>query len=254
MTIKEIKKVKYGYKVSFDDITTTIEDDVVLKYMLSKGKDVTTAIWAKILKENDVAVIKRKGLVYLKNMHSVSDFKAYIRGLGADEKTVESLTDLFKKNRYLDDEYYAKTIVSSYRQRYGKAKIKAVLAKKGVHKDIIDKLDIQDDKSRLEEKIDKAILLSRKPNYNQMKNALLRQFTSKGYDLETVNQILESRLKNMKFDSTASIRKDAIRLLKKYELLEPQARQFKIKQLLYQKGYSQYDIEETLMEMGENDV
>lgn len=254
MTIKNIKKVRYGYKVTFESLAVTLEDDVVLKYMLSKGKDITDAQWTKILKENDIAVIKRKGLVYLKNMHSVADFKTYLRGLGADEKTVESTTALFKKNRYLDDDYYAKTIVSSYKQRYGKAKIKAMLVKKGIHKDIIEKLDIQDDSMRLDAKIDKAILLSRKPNYTQMKNTILRQFVSKGYDLDEVSKLLDSKMKNMKFDATASIRKELVRLQKKYETLEPQARHFKIKQLLFQKGYSQYDIEETLIEMGQNDV
>ncbi|PKK86685.1 MAG: hypothetical protein CVV63_04200, partial [Tenericutes bacterium HGW-Tenericutes-8] len=237
MIILNLKKIRFGYLVTTNIESYPIEEDVIVMFMLHKGKELTPKQLKDILKENEKAVYTRKGLLYLKNMHSTHEFKVYLRGLGADDPTVEAITNDFKKRHYLDDQYYAKIMVDRYKLKYGKSKIKQLLSSKGIHKDIIDTLKIETDEDNLSLKLDKAISLNKKPNYHQAKNSLLRQFVSKGYDLQIVSRLLDDKLKHVLFDDSRSLQKDILKLFKKYDNLEVNQRLQKIKQALYQKGY-----------------
>ena len=254
MIITNFKKVRYGYQVTIGDETHLLEEDTIVKCMLSKGKEVTTKELKDILKENEKAFYIRKGLLYLKNIHSTHELKVYLRSLGANEANVDTITNEFKKHHYLDDAYYAKIMVDRYKQKYGKSKIEHLLVSKGIHKDIIDTLKIDLDTASLKDKIQKAVSLSKKPNYYQAKNALLRQFVSKGFDPDVVSKLIDEQLKSHAFNPSSTLKKEMTKLLKKYESFEDYQKIQKVKQALYQKGYSHQAIIDTLTEMGNNDV
>jgi regulatory protein len=254
MIITNLKKVRYGYQVTIGDQTHLLEEDTIVKCMLSKGKEVTTKQLNDILKENQKAFYTRKGLLYLKNAHSIHEFKVYLRNLGADDTNVDTITNEFKKRHYLDDTYYAKIMVDRNKQKYGKSKIEHLLISKGIHKDIIETLKMDLDIESLKDKIQKAVSLNKKPNYYQAKNTLLRQFVSKGYELDVVSKLLDEQLKSHTFNPSSTLKKEITKLLKKYAALDDYNQIQKIKQALYQKGYSHQAIIDTLTEMGNNDV
>ena len=70
-TIIEIKKLKSGYKVSFDDDTFYhIEVDIYFKYHLKAGLSMACDTYKKMVDENHVLFYTRLGILRLKRMQT----------------------------------------------------------------------------------------------------------------------------------------------------------------------------------------
>lgn len=253
MKVDQVKRIRYGYEITLGDHKYKLEDETLLEFHINKGKEINDKDLSKILEFNDKAIIKRKALLYLKRPKSVKTFKTYLEGLMADEALIHELISSFTKMKYLDDREYAKMIIHTYQNRYGYSRIKDILRQKGIPLAIIESLPKTSDAS-LEEKIKKAVLLSKKPNYSKAKETLTRQFLTKGYTYEEINPLIDKYLKTKTFIQENHIKKAFLKLYKKYEDEPLKVQKDKIKQALYRQGFDIEQIDQYFIEMGNMDV
>lgn len=251
--ITNIKKARLGYLVTIDDHVYKLEEDILVSYRLSKGLELSKKQLDEILQSNELALIKRKALTYLKVARSTKAFKTYLRSINANEQYIETLTKSFKERGYLDDQLYAKMMIEQYMDSKGNLWIKAKLIEKGIHKDIIEKLLPKTNQNTLTRMVQKAIESNKKPNYIQAKIQITRQLISKGFVLSDFESILDRGLKQKSF-STDSLKNDYLKLQKKYDKMPFNEQAYKIKRALFQKGYKIEEIDKILEEMGKSNV
>ncbi len=244
MIITDIKKTKYGYNIFFDKEKINIEEMVFFKHRLKRGYELSNAFLETLLKENEIEFIKRKSLVYLGGKRSVLEFKTYLRKLNAAESLIENLTSIYKQRGYLNDLDYAKSAVLRLEIRYGKNRIRQELVKKGIHKEIIDEVLNAHTLTNTEAIVKKVCEATKAVNYIKAKEKALRSLISKGFNYEEVEPFIKRYLKKENFNETKSAKLQYEKLKTKYQhQFEGAMLKNKIRQGLYQRGYSKETID-----------
>ncbi len=127
-----------------------------------------------------------------------------------------------------------------------------MLKTKGLHPDTIEKVLPKNDEV-LKKLIIKSCRSIQKSTYIQAKNAIMRQFLSKGFDYETISTLVETYLDPKKFNEDDNLVKEYKKLRNKYDrTYQGYKLKQKIIQALRQKGFNGQKIEQICQEM-END-
>lgn len=247
MEIKEIKKTKYGYNVYILEEKFNLEMIIFSKYKIRKGQTIKNDLWEQILEENSVEFIKRKAITYLNRSRSTKEFFTYLYKLGANKDLVKSLIYEYTEKGYLDDFSYASAIVEKESIRYGNRKIRQILISKGIKIDIIDSLLTEEEKENLKPQIKKTCRNIKADNYQAAKEKILRSYLNKGYKKKDIEEFIDLYLEKDKFNEEETIKRHYLALLKKYEnKYSKEELNLKIKQSLYNKGFSLKTIDKTL--------
>ena len=78
-TITDIKKLKSGYKVTFDnEYISTIEIDIYIKYRLKSGLSLEKDTYYQMLAENDKIHFTKLGIIKLKRMQTKKELTDYL--------------------------------------------------------------------------------------------------------------------------------------------------------------------------------
>jgi regulatory protein len=252
MKVEKLERIRYGYKVTIDGQIATLEEETIVVFRLKKDAEIDGKTWQNILNADKIHVQKRKAIVQLKKPQSIHEFKSYLRGLGVDDKNIESWTNTYKKLGYLDDFEYGKLLVEGYQSKYGAKKIEALLKNKGLHPDIIVRLLPKND-DVLKKLVQKSCKSVQKSTYIQAKNAIIRQWVAKGFDYETIQTYVDAYLDPKRFNEDVNIIKEYKKIRSKYErTYQGYKLKQKIIQALRQKGFTGQKIEQICQEM-END-
>jgi SOS response regulatory protein OraA/RecX len=252
MKVEKLERIRYGYKVTIDGVTTPLEEETIVVFRLRKDTEIDDATWKKIIAADGIHVQKRKAIVQLKKPQSVSEFKSYLRSIGTAEKHIEEWTNTYKKLGYLDDLEYGKLLVEGYQSKYGAKKMDNLLRNKGIHPDIIEKI-LPNNDDVLKKGIQKSCKSIQKSTYIQAKNAIIRQWLGKGFDYETIVKLVDQYLEPKRFNEDEQIVKEFKKLRTKYErTYQGYKLKQKIIQALRQKGFNGQKIEQICLEM-END-
>lgn len=248
MIISDIKKTKHGYHVYIDQEIIHLEMSVFLDHKLKKNQTITLKQFRNIIKDNDVAYVKRKAVIYVARQRSVRDFKVYLRSLNAPKELVEELTTSYKEKGYLNDQTFAQDLVHRYEHKYGKTRLKALLIDKGIHESIIeDTLKNHIDKN-LEFQVKSLCLTVKKENLRKTKETIQRRLVNLGYDIEEITTYIDKYLKD-NFDELSTIKPHYERLNRKFNHYEQPKKTQAIKQALYRRGFSYETINKILEEV-----
>ena len=118
-TITEIKKVGRGdrYHVFLDDdYFGTFEAEILARHSLKTGQGFDDEFFEKLKIENgDYACFNRGLTVLEKSMKTEKMLKDYLREKGYPRECIERATEKIKSYGYINDEVYAETYISSYR-------------------------------------------------------------------------------------------------------------------------------------------
>jgi regulatory protein len=252
MKVEKLERIRYGYKITIDGKIIPLEEETVVVFRLKKDTEIDENTLKKVLDLDRLNIQKRKAIVHLKKPQSVFEFKQYLRGMGVSDKYIEEWTTSYKKLGYLDDLEYGKLLVEGYQSKYGRTKIESLLKTKGLHPDTIEKVLPKNDEV-LKKLIIKSCRSIQKSTYIQAKNAIMRQFLSKGFDYETISTLVETYLDPKKFNEDDNLVKEYKKLRNKYErTYQGYKLKQKIIQALRQKGFNGQKIEQICQEM-END-
>ena len=237
MEILKYKKMANGcYKIDitgYGDIQ--LHEETILKYELLLKKNITSLLIQEIIDFDKTWDVYYAGLKLLKaRFRSTKDLKELLIKKEYPTNLVNDTINKLIKQGYLDDR-----ILTSSR---GPLRIKKELLNKGVSIDIVND-EISAFTSDLQiEKIDKIIRIALKSNRNRggnvLKNKIINDLVSSGYDISLINKVIS----NYEFDNNLEIaKKEYEKLLKKYEKkYSGRELDYKIREKLYQKGLS-YD-------------
>lgn len=247
MVIKNIRKTKYGYNLFIDEEKINIENSVFSKYMFKKNDAITKNQLDNILKENEIAYLKRRALNYLTSRKSTLDFKKYLYRLEAPKTLVDELVKEYTKKGYLNDYLYAEFLILKEEKRYGKNKIKEILINKGINNEIIDELLFDFKDKNLEAQIIHECKYVKADNYYQAQQKIARSFLRKGYNLKDINHYISLYLNKDNFNEDVAIKKQYEIFLKRYsKRYSGYELNIRIKDALYKKGFSLKSINKIL--------
>lgn len=243
MKVNKYERLKNGkYKVYLDnEDTITLYEDVILNNNLILShqiEDLNT-----ILNENYNYEAYDKAIKYISSkMRSKKEIKTYLSKYYEND-IVDSITQKLIKNGLINDSIY---VYAYYKDRMnlsndGPNKIIDYLIKQGIKEDDIKELiDINKEEvyDKLNKLIDKKIKTSKGYSGNILKQRLTMYFINLGYDIDMINEILNSKnLTNIEEGI-----KEYNKLLNKYK---DKYDDYKLESLIRSKLYSKgFDLDE----------
>ena len=247
MKILKYEKKKNGmYQVFFDnDNNIDISEEIILKYNLLLKKEVDNDLIDKMLDENKVYIAYNLAIKYISTkMRSRKEVREYLSKREIDNDSINSVISLLIKEKYLDDDSYAKAYVNDkvLLTNDGPNKIKSKLNELGVNNDSISKalenFDIDTQKDKVSKIIKKMIETNRSKSATFLKSKILNYLINLGYDRTIINSILSTVvIKNDKDIEKKEYEKIYNKLSRKYSGSELE---FKVKQKMYSLGFTNY--------------
>lgn len=243
MKINKFTKLKNGmYKLSLENGNDILaHEDLILKNDLLLTHDISDDDVNNIDKLNNNYNAYDIALKYISNKYrSCYEVYEHLLKKEIDKQVIDDVIEKLKKQKYLDDNVFAKAFVND-RIKFsnnGPYKIKRELEEKKVASTIIDDVLTIFDSSleieKLNKLVPKYVKTVRNKSYTMMKNKVCDYFSNLGYDKNIVIDVL----RDIDYDDSSSREKEYNRLYnklsKKYSGSELE---LKIKQALYKNGY-----------------
>jgi regulatory protein len=252
MKITKVKKTSRGkYKLLLDNKEQiSLYEDVIINKILLPNKSIDNNDMKEIIKDNYYAEVYNKALNYISiRLRSKKELENYLIKREYDEKVVNNIISRLIEEGYIDDNRFANSYVNDKLNlsNYGPYRILRDLQEYGVKESIINETISNLDNNLIKDKIikliDKKIKVSHNVTGNVLKNKILNYLISLGYERD----MIISCLNNIKFDNRNNLIKEYDKLYKKYKSKYNEYElKMIIKQKLYQKGYTDIDIDNLL--------
>lgn len=247
MIIKKIKKLKNSkYQIEFESGEKIVTyDEVILKYNLLYKKELDTHELNEINKGNDYYSVYNDLIKYLtKRVHSKKEYLKYIEKYNLSDKDKEKITKELEYIKLLDDNRFLKAYISDkfYLTNDGPLKIKKELLEHNIDEDLIDnELDniLEED---IISKVNKLIikrLKNVKGSSYMIRQKIYYDMNILGYSKDLIDMCFVEKI-----DDLNNLEKDFNKYYNIYYKKETDTNKlyYKIKQKLYQKGYSLEEI------------
>ena len=254
INVSIVGKKKNRYYVETSDDNYYFDEDIIVKYVILKGKIFKEKEFKDILKKAKVSEAFNKSIKYLsKSKKSTFEVKEYLRKKNLyndpfDDYTIEECIKLLKEYNYINDYDYAVSFLNTYKNNKGPNYIKEKLVNKRIHQDIINEvmkmLDNEEEKAmNIALKIKNVEGFNKQPILKQ-KTKIYNKLISLGFD-SSLSQLVLSRLE-YEDDSSETLKKDFEKLKAKYGFNKDYETEQKIKASLIRKGYNYKDIEKLM--------
>ncbi len=250
MKIEKIKKQSNNkYKITLEngDIINTY-DDVILSTNMLYTKEIDDETLKKIQVKNDYYSLYNKAIKFIsKRLRSEFEVNEFLIKNNALEIDIKKIIDNLKQNGFINDVNFAKAYIYDRfnLSNDGPYKIKKDLTNYNIDSNIIEEnislIKNSDIKDKLEKYVLKKVKIDHKHSINTLKNKLRVDL----YNLDYENSMIEEVLNNVKYNNNIEKEFNIIynKLSKKYSDYELKT---KIKEKLYQKGYSFEEINEQI--------
>lgn len=251
MKILKYKKDKGNiYKVETDKGEYKLYDDIIIKYELLLKKEINTKEWQKVIDENNLLKAYYDALKSINvKMRTEKEIETILKKKEYNNKEIETTIKKLINEKYINHGLYIEAYIHDHLALYleGEKKIANDLIKLGMKSKEIEPYLNKVDKTIYEEKIKKYIdkkLKSNKKSKNEFKKKITNELINKGFNQKDIADYLDNI--EIKEDDT-EIEKIVKRLyhknINKYDLYTTK---LKIKNSLYQKGYTSIDIDKYL--------
>lgn len=253
------KRSKHRYNIFIDDgneekFGFSVDEDVLIKYNLRKGLELSEAIIEKLLKDDTLQKSYAQVIGYLGyRMRSKKEIVDYLVKKEVDSEHITKIIDKLTVRNLIDDQEFANSFVRSRIQTTtkGPGLVKQELQAKGITASIADKAINQYDygtQYKKAEKIaEKRSKRSSRHSIKKQQQQLQATLIRNGFTQEIIQDILT----NNKAESTESER-DALyyqgeKLLRKHSnKLSGYDLRNKLKEVLYRQGFKIDSINEFL--------
>ena len=243
--IKYKKGKKNTYEIFFDDnSSTTLYDDVIIKYNLLVNKTLDEKKFEEIFLYNIFLDNYYKSIKYInKKMRTELEIRKYLSKNNVTDNDIEKIVELLYKDGYLNNERYLQAYINDQYNltSNGPLKVQKELISLGYEQEEISKLLYKLDwNNRIEKIINKKIKNNTKMSNNNLKNKVLNDIIKLGYEKERILDYLNHV--NLNSDEN-NLKKELNKIYKKYSLkYKGNELEFKIINYLYRKGYNIEDI------------
>ena len=251
MVIKHIKKVRDGkYEITFLSGEKLITyDEILLNDNILYKKELSDKEIKSIQSKNTFYDVYNNALKYIsKKIRSTKEIEDYLSKYMLSIKDKKEVVKLLKEKGLLDDIKFAKafTYDKLYLSNIGPFRIKKELLSHNIEESIIDDILSNIDYKELLDKLSKLVskkLKNSKESSYTAKQKITNYFINLGYSKSMIDEVY-----NDNRDEDIYLEKEFDKVYKKLSLKETNKDilSLKIKQKLYQKGYSLSKIDELI--------
>jgi len=244
MKIEKLKKLSNGkYKLELDNGSKIITyDEIIIKNMLFNGKTLDNKLLSEISINNDYYDIYYKIVKMISSKwRSEKEIIDFLNKNEVTEKNQNEILNKLKKENLINDLRYALSYANDAvaLRKNGPLKIVQDLKNLNISNDIIDEVLAKIDYDQINENLINIITKRNKLNKTnslyQLKMKLKNELLKLGYEEDDINKNLAKLLK----EDDSVYQKEYEKLYKKYsKKYEGNELKYKIKQALYQKGFS----------------
>lgn len=251
MKIIKYKKEKGNiYKVITSNGEYKLYDDIIIKYELLLKKDITSKEWQNILKENSLLNAYYLALKSISvKMRTEKEIESILKKKEFNNYEIEMTIKKLQQDKYINHSTYIEAYIHDRLALYleGERKIKNDLINLGMSdKEInpyLDKIDKNIYREKIKKYIDKKLKVNKK-SASEFKRKTMIDLISKGFNKEDINNYLDNiDIEENDEEIRKLINKLYLKYQKKYDY---STCILKIKNSLYQKGYTNIDIEKYL--------
>ena len=248
--IKVIQLKNQQYQLVFDSGRKLIVfESVLIKEQLLKGTQMTANFIQKVEQEMQLERNYQLALNYLSyQMRTMKEVQQYLTQREVPVEMQRVIMQKLQAQHFVDDLNYAKQYVAMQKrtQDQGPMQIKNKLLQKGVDLNFIEEaLQDFDDESLYHNALAVARKTQKKyhnKTIKEAKNKITQRLLTKGYPLSLAKQVVDELEFTIDLETEwEMLVKYGDKLWKKYSKYDDYKRQEKVKQSLYQKGYS-YDL------------
>jgi len=252
MKIEKIKKLKNGkYKLELDNDDSIITyDEVILKNNLLFNPKIEVDKLENLYKDTSYYDIYYKVVKLIaKKLRSEKEIVEYLDKNNVEEKS--EIINKLKSINLINDLNFAKayTYDRVYLSKDGLNKIREDLYNYGIKEEYIMEALDKVDNDILEEKLNKLVIKKINSNHNKsnyvLKQKIIYDLISLGYEKDDIISSIDNNVK----EDFSLISKEYDKLYKKLSLkYDDNKLMHEIKNKLYQKGYSSYEIDKIINE------
>lgn len=252
MKITKIKKLTNGkYKITLDDKSTfTTYDDVILNQNLLFSKKLDIKKLNELNKETKYYENYNKALKYTTiKMRSEKELTEWLQKNEIKESEITKIKKKLKELGFINDEQFCKAYINDrfHLNNCGPEKIKKELEEHHIKQTYIEKYLKELDQTEITQKLTKLIQKKIEHNHNYSNQMLKQKITNdlinQGYDKEEIQDIFNTLAQSDESQLEKEFQKQYQKLSKKYN--QPQIN-YKIKEKLYQKGYTMDQINQMI--------
>ena len=176
--------------------------EVILKNGLRKGVEISESHFHLLISENQKFFIKKKAYDYLgKRIHSAYELRTKLLRKKYDSDLINGVIDELRMGNYLDDSRFTEVFIEEKirLKSWGRTKLKAELAKRGIAADIIstilpEKFPIEGEEIELAYRLAEKKYLSLKSRNLEQGKLVQKIYTylmSKGYSFNIGKKVVE---------------------------------------------------------------
>lgn len=242
--IEKSKKKNYFVIILDNNERIEVLEDVIIDLNLLSNKDIDIK---QLISKKDYYDIYNKVLGYINyRMRSQNEIEKYIIKYTKDNNIKKDIINKLVFNNYINDDEYVKRYINDKLNlsKEGPLKIRRDLLNLNINSNIIEKyinnIDLKQVEERLSNLINKYIKTHNRYSLYELKRKTLVYFINLGYDKDLILSIID----NIKVEvNNKNIQKEYDKLYKKYKDKYKDNFEYQIKMRLYQKGYSNEEIE-----------
>ena len=248
MSIKKVKgKTNDKYKLKLENgEELTLQDQIIIDHNLLFKKEIDEDLRLLLAKENAYYEVYHKTVSYImKKLRSEYEIKKYLEKYQLNKKDEEKMISKLKSLHFIDDALYAKSYVADKLNftNDGPLKLKNDLEQNKIDdhiiEDVISKIELEELREKMVRWCEKKVRLNKKHSASMMKQKLTMEMHRMGYPNDFIVECLESITLSNSSIIEKEYQKLEMKLKKKYQDKELY---YKIKEKLYQKGFSSEDI------------
>ena len=248
------KKNKNRYSLYFnEEYAFGVEEETLIKFGLFKGSELTNQEIKQIQKEDEKNRAVSLALRYVaRQLRTEKEVKQKLLKEEISEETIIEAIERLKEMGYLNDGFYAEAFTNTTKavSRKGPKVVEMELKKKGV---TTEKIDAALDSYSLDEQVSNALEIAQKyiNRQNAVSEKIARQkvhvfLMQNGFGSEVIQLVTQELSFENQVDKEQEIlAKQAEKVIRRHsKKLKGNQLKYKVKQALYQKGFSQESIEE----------
>ena len=256
MKITKLEKKKRLYLLELDsDQTCYITEDTIVRFMLTKGKDISVDELNEIKSFAQFSYSKNLALYHLSFMaRTEKEIRDYLSKHEVDEKIIQQVIQSLKEDNWINDRQYTQAIINANQLSGDKGSYMLMqkISQKGVAKSIIQEVLQEFDMTEVAERTAEKLLkkYQGKLPARALQDKIIQSLSNKGFSYSEAkeafdqldSQVEEETVQELIFKE---LDKQYPKYSRKYEGYELKQR---LTQVLARKGYDFSDIASALRE------
>lgn len=186
-----------NYVVNFDNnFSYILSSETIVKNKLKVGSNIEDDRFADIIIcDQEITGFDKAIKLLTKSFKTEKQVRNYLKEKLYHKDAIDNIIKKLSDYKYLNDEEYTKSFISTYKKTKGKLWIKQQLISKGVNEHIITKFinEMEAQNESIEYLVDK--FLKGKQKDQKTKEKLFRNLISKGFTYDEIKSIVNAKFK-----------------------------------------------------------